>query len=190
MKEKIKELVNLEEDFFDLDKENKIVSMKLEFDTPEEIFDKNSITKTPIFNDDFTEWLQSCFEYAPNGYKIDLDITFIDMGKYSEEELHDIFSKNTILEFKKSQRQFKYKSKIALGLFSTGIAFLIAMILIVALWNEERLLKEILTAVIEIASWVTIWEALDIFIIEHSERRKYMKSLKKRFNSIRFHKKK
>ena len=189
MKEKIKELINLEEEFFDLDKENKIAIMKLEFAAPEEIFDKNSITKIPVFNDDFIEWLQSAFDYAPKGYKIDLEIAFDDLGEYTQEQLKEIFIKNTGLEFKKSQRQHEYKSKIALGLFAAGILFLIAMILLTALWQEERVLKEIIIAVIEIASWVTIWEALDIFIVENSERRNYMMSLKKRFKNINFLKK-
>ena len=190
MNKKIKEVMNIEEEFFDLDKENKVALMKLEFDSPDEIFDRNSITKTPIFNDEFTEWLQSCFDYTPKGYQIDLDISFADMGKFKEEELQDIFNKNMVLEFKKSERQFLYKSKIAIGLFMTGLAFLVAMILVTTLWQEDRALKDIIIAIIEIASWVTIWEALDIFIIEHSERRKYMKRLKKKFKDIKFNKKK
>ncbi len=189
MNEKIKELANIEEEFFQLDKENKIAFMKLEFANTDEVFDKNSITKIPIFNDEFSEWLKSAFAYAPKGYKIDLDITFDDLGEYSEEQLKEIFIKNAALELKVSQRNQKYKSKIALSLFATGIIFLVAMILVAALWQEERALKEIIVAIIEIASWVTIWEALDIFIVEHSERRNYMKSLAKRFKSINFHKK-
>ena len=74
MNQKIKEYINIEEDFFNLDKENRLAHMKLEFVTPRDLFDTNSITKTPVFNDEFTEWLKASFEYAPKKYKIDLDI--------------------------------------------------------------------------------------------------------------------
>lgn len=71
MKEVLKRIKDNEENFFDLDKENKIALMKLEFDNPNDIFDLNSITKTPLLNDDFIDWLKCSFEYAPDKYKID-----------------------------------------------------------------------------------------------------------------------
>lgn len=112
---KIKEKIeNIENDFFELDHENKKALMKLEFEKPSDIFDKNAITKMPFLSDDFLEWVKSAFGYAPKRYKIDLVITFDNLENYSEEELRNIFFKNLILEGKKALEDNGSKNKIAL----------------------------------------------------------------------------
>lgn len=189
MNKKINDFINLEEEFFDLDKENKVANMKLEFNSPDEIFDKNSITKTPVFNDEFTEWMQAAFEYTPKGYKIALDVAFNDMGKYTSEDLKDFFLKNTALEFKRSQRKMSLKNKIAFILIGLGLILLVSLLLVTALWKDGGTPKEIFTYVFDIATTVTFWEALTILVVENTERRNYMKSLLKKFKSINFHKK-
>ena len=67
---------HIEEEFFTLDKENNIANISLEFNNPSEIFDLNYVTKTPILNDELTEWIYSIFELVPNRYKINLNICF------------------------------------------------------------------------------------------------------------------
>ena len=42
----------------------------------------------------FVEWLKEALEYSPKKYKIDLNVTFDDLGEYTEEELKFIFQKN------------------------------------------------------------------------------------------------
>ena len=163
--------------------------MKLEFESPIEIFDKNSITKTPVFNDELTEWMQAAFEYAPRGYKINLDVAFNDMGEYTSEDLKSFFLKNTALEFKRSQRKMNLKNKIAFVLIGLGLVLLIALLLVTALWKDGGTAKEIFTYVFDIATTVTFWEALTILVVENTERRNYMGSLLKKFKNIEFHKK-
>lgn len=189
MNKKINDFINLEGEFFDLDKDNKVANMKLEFNSPNEVFDKNSITKTPVFNDDFTEWMQAAFEYTPRGYKIDLDVAFNDMGGYTSEDLKDFFLKNTALEFKRSQRKINLKNKIAFGLIGLGLILLVSLLLVTALWKDGGTPKEIFTYVFDIATTVTFWEALNILVVENTERRNYRRSLLKKFKSIEFHKK-
>ena len=43
MKKQFKEFLDIEKEFYELDKENKIAYMKLEFDKPSDIFDQNTI---------------------------------------------------------------------------------------------------------------------------------------------------
>ena len=40
MNKKINNFINLEGEFFDLDKDNKVANMKLEFNSPNEVFDR------------------------------------------------------------------------------------------------------------------------------------------------------
>ena len=185
----LKGLNNIEKDFFDIDEENKVAHMKLEFSNPNEIFDQNSITKIPTLNDDFIEWLGIAFEYCPKKYKIDLDITFDDLNGYSTEELNTIFVKNVALEFKRYKRKANLKNKIAYNLIIIGLIFLISMILLTSLWKEENIAKDIISYIFDIATTITFWEALTILIVENKERRDYMKNIAKRFKSINFYQK-
>ena len=185
----VDEYKNIENDFFELDHENKKALMKLEFDKPSDIFDTNSISKVPILSDDFLDWIKSSFEYTPKNYKIDLDITFNDLGDYQEEELKTIFFKNMILESKKSINDKNAKNKMAIGLIATGLISLIAMILLLSLWKDGGVVKEIVSYIFDIATTVTFWEAMTILIVENKEKRDLVKNLVKKYDSINFHKK-
>lgn len=184
-----REFNNIENNFFELDHENKIAHMKLEFSKPSEIFDTNSITKTPVLSDDFNEWIKAAFEYAPRKYKICLDISFDDMENYSEEYLRDIFYKNMMLEGKKVFNKVGIKNKIAIGLLITGFILLVSMILSLSLWKDGGIAKEIISYIFDIATTVTFWEALTILIVENKEKRDLTKNYIKKFESIVFHKK-
>ncbi|MCI7402118.1 MAG: hypothetical protein MSH40_05525 [Christensenella sp.] len=186
MKENINELLNIEKEFYDFDEEKKEINFKLEFSEPEEIFDKNSITKVPVLSDEFFSWIQSSLEYTPNDYKLNIDIKFDDMKGYNEQQLKEIFNKNLGLEFKKNHRQKKSKDLIAYGLIAIGIVSLISMLLITWLWTQESLFREIVTYVLDIATTVVIWEAMTMLLVENKERRSYLKNILIRFGNISF----
>ena len=189
MNKKMQHFINLEEDFFDIDRENKIAHMKLEFDSPDDIFDTNAITKTPIFNDDFTEWMQTAFEYTPSRYKIDLDVSFKEMNQYTSEDLKSFFLKNIVLEYKREERKTRLKNRIAFILIGIGLVSLIALLLITTMWKDGGVVKEVFTYISDIATTVTFWEALTILVVENTEKRNYMRCLSKKFKNIEFHKK-
>lgn len=186
MKENINELLNIEKEFYDFDEEKKEINFKLEFSEPEEIFDKNSITKVPVLSDEFFSWIQSSLEYTPNDYKLNIDIKFDDMKGYNEQQLKEIFNKNLQLEFKKNHRQKKSKDLIAYSLIAIGIVSLISMLLITWLWTQESLFRKIVTYVLDIATTVVIWEAMTMLLVENKERRSYLKNILIRFGSISF----
>ena len=186
MKENINELLNIEKEFYDFDEEKKEINFKLEFSEPEEIFDKNSITKVPVLSDEFFSWIQNSLEYTPNDYKLNIDIKFDDMKGYNEQQLKEIFNKNLALEFKKNHRQKKSKDLIAYSLIAIGIVSLISMLLITWLWTQESLFREIVTYVLDIATTVVIWEAMTMLLVENKERRSYLKNILIRFGNISF----
>lgn len=187
MAELIENFNNIENEFFELDHEKKIALMRLNFDKPSDIFDTNAITKLPVLSDDFIDWVKASFEYAPNKYTIDLDVSFKDMEGYSEEELKSIFFKNMMLESKKAVKKTSLKNKIAISLIIIGVTLLVGMILLLSLWKDGGTLKEVISYVLDIAATVTIWEAMNILIVENKERRAYYKNLIKRYGDIKFH---
>ena len=186
MSGKFDKFVDLEKDFFELDDEKKLAYFKLHFEKPSDIFDFESITKTPLLNDDFIDWFLVSFDYIPKKYKIDLEVSFDDLQGYSQEELENIFKKNVLLEFKKTERKAISKNKVAYSLIGIGLVFLVSMILITTLWHSESVLKTIFSYVFDIATTVTIWEAMNILLVESKERRSVIMNLEKRFYSIKF----
>ena len=189
MKKQFKEFLDIENEFYELDKENKIAYMKLEFERPSDLFDQNTISNTPILSTEYIRWVSDSFERAPRGYKIDLKILFNDLEDYDNEKLNDIFKKNMFLEFKKIERIANSKNIIAYSLIIIGIIFFVIMILINNLWKDGGILKDIFKYVSDIATTVTFWEAMTILVVENKERRSYMKNLYSRFDNIEFKKK-
>ncbi len=178
--------LTIDEDFFDIDKENNVAKITLSFETPKDIFDTNYMTKTPILNDEFFSWMQSAFSLVSSKYKIDLTIIFDDMGKYSEEDLKDIFLKNMRLEFKSHFGTKRKKNKVAFFLIGIGVVFFSAMLLLSNLWESESIWKQIFVYISDIATTVTFWEAMTILIVDSAERSSYMKNLATRFSGIHF----
>ena len=188
-KEMIERIKGVEDKFFDIDHDNKKATIKLEFEKPSDIFDVNVVTKRPMLNDTLSEWIEAAFKYIPNKYKVDFKVEFNDLEGYKEEELYEIFLDNVALESKKIYREMLGHNKIAIGLLFTGIIFIVALLLINNLWNEDKVIKEIISIITEIGAWVTIWEALAVFLIENKEKRDTRRNITKRFSSVSFKKK-
>ena len=104
MKKKWEEFRNVESEFFDIDEERKIATLRFHFASPEDLMDVNSVTKIPVLNDEFSDWIQYALAYTPRRVKIDIDVSFSSMDGYTEEGLFEIFRKNVGLEAKKIYR--------------------------------------------------------------------------------------
>lgn len=184
----VKEIVNIEKSFFDIDEKTNVAHIILSFDRPGDIFDTNYISGTPVLSDDFMDWIQSAFELVSPKYRIDLTVRFNDMSGYTGEQLSEIFRKNIDLEFKSKLNANRNRNKIAVGLVGIGVTFFIAMMLISRLWATDSVWKEIFIYMSDIATTVTFWEAMTILVVEQKEKRAYLRNLKHRFSAIAFEK--
>ena len=92
-----------------------------------------------------------------------------------------------LLESKKSLNENSFKNKIGISLFIIGLISLVIMILLMSLWKEGGIIKEIISYIFDIAVTVTFWEALTILIVENKEKRKKDIEFIKRYKSINFH---
>ena len=188
-KKKIIKKFDVEREFFDIDDENKRTNFNLEFSSPEDIFDPNLKSGVPALSDDFVEWLKEALEYSPKKYKIDLNVTFDDLGEYTEEELKFIFQKNMMLEYKKMKRNEFSKNRLAYSLIGVGIVLLISTFTILSMWKNIGLIYEIFSYILDIATTVVFWEALTILLVEGRERKFYLKQIITRFDKVVFKKK-
>lgn len=177
---------DLEKQFFDFDDKNKSVRIKLEFDKVSDVFNVNFMTKMPVISDDFISWLYSAFELTPNNYKTDISVRFKDMCGFTSEQLQEVFTKNMLLEYKKLRGESKRKKHIAFNLIGIGAVFFTAMVLIESLWTDGGFLSKIFSYFSDIATTVTIWEAMNILVVENKENRSYMRNIISRFGSIDF----
>lgn len=188
-KKKIIKKFEVEREFFDIDDENKRTNFNLEFSSLEDIFDPNLKSGVPALSDDFVEWLKEALEYSPKKYKIDLNVTFDDLGEYTEEELKIIFQKNMMLEYKKMKRNEFSKNRLAYSLIGVGIVLLISTFTILSMWKNIGLIYEIFSYILDIATTVVFWEALTILLVEGRERKFYLKQIITRFDKVVFKKK-
>ncbi|MDY5440635.1 MAG: hypothetical protein SPG64_00175 [Candidatus Enteromonas sp.] len=186
MKRLPSELIDIESHFFDIDSKTGIAHMKLHFDSPSDLFEENSVTKIPVFKDDFLEWIDFVMEYTPKKTKIQLEVTFSDWGGYTKEEIERIFYANLGLEFKKNFREARGKNVLAFSLMGIGALFFIAYFVMSLLWTEGGIASEMVKYITDSATCVVFWEALTILVVENKERRDGVKRLMKRFHSISF----
>ena len=177
---------NVEEEFFEIDKENRIATIRLSFDKVSDIFDDNYITKKPILNGDFMEWIANAFSIIPSRYKIKLSVSFADYEGYSEGQLKELFLKNIILYAKSKHGYQKKRNSLAYGLIAVGIAFFIGMLFTELRWETESVLKTIFSYVSDIATTVAFWEAMTILIVERREQHSYIVTVEKRFSGVEF----
>lgn len=185
-RQKIKELHEIDKEFFVIDETAKVAHIDLLFDSPADIFDTNHLSKMPIMSDDFIEWIGSAFKLVAPRYRIDLDVHFKDMQGYSPEQLQEIFFKNIDLEFRSKYHEGLKGDRIALGLTAVGVIFFILMILMNQLWKTESVWKDIFTYVSDITTTIAFWEAVTILLIDRPQERAYLRNLTERFAAINF----
>ena len=184
-----KNIMHIEKEFFEKDDTTKVAKVLLEYDSPEDIFNTNFKTTTPMLDSDFIDMVSGTFDVISDDHKIDFTILFQDMGGYSEAELKEIFHKNFDLRIKKALKEKNQRNQLAYILIIVGIVFFCFMILLSRLWVTESIWKEIFIYIADIATTVTFWEAMTILVVERRENAAYVKELSKSNLSLHFEQK-
>ena len=183
----IQELKEVEGRFFELDKEKRIAHVRLRLDKASDMFDESYASKRPIMSADFLKQIGSVFRMVSPKYRIDLDIQIDDLEAYEEAELQQLFHENILLEHETNHRESRGNNRLAIVLMAAGIVSLVLMMAIGRCWPDEGLVRDVFFYITDIAATVTIWEALEILLVENRARRIYLKGLATRFRRIAFH---
>ena len=189
LKAKGKEFLSIHEDFFQLDEQDKLARVDLEFEAPSEIFFSAVQAGIPVLSEDFLTWLYNAFDYLPDRYKLDINVYFSDMKGYSEGQLEEIFRKNILLVLRILGEKARRRNRLLLILCAIGLAFILLSAWLNQVWKEEGTVRDIVFFIMDIIATVPFWGAMDIYLVEGSERRRTAANIKKRFNSISFHRK-
>ena len=109
------------------------------------------------------------------------------MEGYSEECLEEIFRKNIMLALQIRLQKARRQNRLALILCVVGLVFILLSSWLRRLWMEEGTVRDIVFFILNIIATVPFWGAMDIFLVDGSERRKTAADISKRFDSISFH---
>ena len=186
MKNTGKALMSIHEDFFDLDKKKKRARIDLAFDRPSDIFSRTVQAGIPVLSREFLAWLMNAFDYIPDRYKLDISVSFSDQEGYSEERLEEIFRKNILLELRILGQKARRRNRLVLILCLTGLLFILLTTWLARLWTDEGTGRDIVFFILDIVATVPFWGAMDIYLVEGSEKRRTAANIRKRFNSISF----
>ena len=184
-----KAFMSIHDDFFQLDKQNKLARIDLTFDRPSDIFTRTVQAGIPVLCDEFRKWLMNSFDYIPDRYKLDFSVSFSDLEGYTEERLEEIFRKNMMLELRILGQKKRRRNRLVLVLCLIGLAFILFAAWLNRLWMNEGTERNIVFFILDIVATVPFWGAMDIYLVEGSERRKTAANIRKRFSSISFHRK-
>lgn len=184
-----KAFMSIHDDFFRLDKQEKLARIDLEFHAPSEIISSTVQAGVPVLSGDFLTRLYNAFDFIPDRYKLDINVFFSDLEEYSEECLEEIFRKNMILELRVLGQKTHRRNRLVLVLCVIGLAFILLTAWLNRLWTDQGPVRDIAFFILDIVATVPFWGAVDIYLVEGSERRKTVANIRKRFHSISFHRK-
>ena len=184
-----KAFLSVHEDFFRLDKKEKLARIDLAFRSPSDIFSQTIQADIPIISGDFLALLMNTYDCIPDRYKLDIRVFFDDLEEYSEEYLKELFRKNIMLALRIQSQKTHRRNRLALILCLTGFVFVFLSSWLNRFWTNEGTAKNIIFFILNIVATVPFWGALDICLIDGSERRRTAFNIRKRFNSVSFHRK-
>ena len=184
-----KEFWSIHDRFFQLNKEEKLARIDLDFHAPSEIFSPTVQAAIPIMSEDFLAQLFNTFDFVPDSYKLDIRIFFSDLEGYSEERLEEIFRKNMMLTLRILGQKTRRRNRLVLILCAIGLVFILLTTWLNRLWTDEGTVRNIVFFLLDIVATVPFWGAMDIYLVKGGKRRKTAANIRKRFNSISFHRK-
>ena len=185
----LKEAREIHKEFFELDEDESIAHIQMEYENPSEIFDQNILTKIPRMSIDFIDMVIGAFELVPNKFKLDILVRFDDMEGYSRDELEEIYRKNIMLEIGILKRREDGQNKLALTLCALGLIFFFVSIYVGSVWTDGGTAADIVAFVLDILATVPFWGATEIFVVDGNEKRQTASNLAKRFHKITFEEK-
>lgn len=175
--------------YYYLDKEKKIIDVDLNYDSTDDILDKEiGNPNNPQFSKNVLETMDSIIENIPTGYKVDINLVLKDYKGYDPKVLMETF--NNTLELRRySSRKKKLNKQVFSGmLIFIGISIMLLMIICrnyIKFGNDIQ--DEIFNEVLDIAAWVFVWEAVTILFLDDPGKSKLALEIRRKVNKITFY---
>lgn len=169
-----KRQIELLEKYYNIDNENKIISIDLHYQKVSDILLTNEGNiNYPLFKNEIIETVNNAIKRTPRDFKINIVFDIEDYENYNPKQIIESFNDTLELGQYSARRSKQTKNLIAAILILIGIILLFFMIIgNNNNWFKEGIRSDIISEVIDIAAWVFIWEAVTMLFLEQPEQSK------------------
>jgi len=140
-----------------------IISVKAE--ESEKLFSSYSFDSSDKLNPDLGEFIWDRAKFVPSSKDIKIKIYTNDRA--DDQEIKTAIKNHFKEEYVENKNNMKQKLYLSLAMFFAGL-FCLSILLL----QHTFFYNEYVEYVIDIATWVFFWEAIDVYFIERSKNRK------------------
>ncbi len=182
----LREYEDIEQDFFEIDEEKREARVCMHYEQPSNIFDNKYSSKTPLLSDDFVSSVEAVFKIIPERYRNALEISFDDLEHYTPEQLNEIIDKDLMLNARTMAEALRKRDLLAICLSVSGLVSFFSIMLVKHTWTADTFWHNALLYLLDIATTVLFWEAVNILLLENWSHRRAVLAFTERFSSISF----
>ena len=173
---------------FDVDEEKKSVKLALHYEKASDVLDTSIDSKVPTFDRSKFDFIKETISDFRPDYKTDLSIKIDDYQGYEAEEIIDGFNDAVELTHYSGNREHKKKFVQVTFLIIAGVLLLniIAQGFIIDWLELSESGVSIFKEILDITSWVFIWEAVSLMFLRPSEDRLISLTLAHKLKAVTF----
>ncbi len=181
--------IDLMKKHYEVDEENKVVTLTFRFDKASELLDTEIGRKDhPQFSPDVIEKMKSLIDTVPMNYRVEVEFDIREYEGYDPKSIMESFNDSLELTQYAARRTRKSKWLISTILILIGIMLLFVM----AVgknnsWFGDGVNQDIITEIIDIAGWVFIWEAVSLLFLEPTEQSTFALKIRQKIVGVAFY---
>ena len=160
--------------YYEFDEKRRTFDVVLHYKKASELFDENVVSfKTPKMSIEFVNKLADIVKDIPGGYKADISLAIDDYEDYNKKDVLQAF--NDLLERIRYQFDKENKRKwfqiALLIIIGASVIFVSTLASIYSWWGlfKNQILQTVVSEVLNISSWVFIWESVSLIFLKKSD---------------------
>lgn len=171
---------------FDVDEENKIVKLNLQYDRAGELLEEHLETKVATFNREKFGTMKDIVSDFPVEYKADLNIKINDYEGIGADDMLESFDDAVALTVISGTRAHRKKWIQIILLLIGGILvlYLLARGLLGEWTGLAQTTQDVLKEVFDISAWVFVWQAVSLMFLTPTQERLVYLTLAKRIHRV------
>lgn len=175
---------------YDVDEENKIISISLRYDKVSDIVMTNVGKKEyPQFDPSVFENLENLFDDFPMNYQAEIKFDIADYEGFEPSKIMTSFNDSLELTQYSARRHRKNKWLIATIMTLVGVVFLFLLAMgQINGWFGEGVNEEVITEIIDIIGCVFIWESIYYLFMEPTQQATLALKMRQKIAYLSFYK--
>lgn len=157
--------------YYDVDEENKIITISLKYDSVTDIVDNSLDSDIYVIKTDVISNVNEHLKNIPAIYKTEVNITITDDTEYDKEKLVESFEDIIEMNHYSLERENKRKWVLTTVLILVGIIILFFNVVAKAnsWYGTNETTMNIASEVFDICAWVFVWEAVTVMFLTPTE---------------------